>query len=72
MVICYFVFAGIVVRKEKTKGTKKVMKHTRGMMKVEGLDLNDDEDAFGGPGAVKLRPSVSSRKSDAKKKGCKC
>jgi hypothetical protein len=48
-------FAGIVQYKLKKKPTGKKKKIQRGMLNVEGVDL-DDEDDFGG---VSLRPSIT-------------
>ena len=42
--------------------------NTRGLLKVKGLDVNDNDDDFAGDRNFELRPSV--KKSEKKKKKC--
>lgn len=59
---------GIVSKKAKQTGKKKVMKNTRGMMKVEGLDFNDDP--FDNPRKDSLTLDTTKLKETKKKKKC--
>lgn len=61
-----FLLAGIVQYKLQKKPTSKKKKQQRGMLNVEGVDLDDDDD-FGGQS---LRPSIAAKPEKKKKRSC--
>lgn len=61
--------AEIVAKKSKGQSAPRTKTNTRGMLKVKGLDINDNQDEFGADRNFELRPSISPSK-EKKKKCC--
>jgi len=59
----------IVMKRKRNKGAAVPSKmNTRGLLKVKGLDINENEEDFAGDRNFELRPSV--KKLEKKKKKC--
>ena len=51
----------------KQGGSGRAKTNTRGMLKVKGLDINDDQEDFAGDRNFELRPTVKDGKNKKKK-----
>lgn len=54
----------------KVQSGPKTKTNTRGMLKVKGLDINDNQEDFGGDRNFELRPSVNNSNKKKEKKKC--